>query len=170
MYASFRSPIVRLTSRQLLPRSSVSILPTRTYASAVSNRVILPKPKYIKEQTEYKQLPDDSMYIEKFYDELDLFKKEIESNETIAGTTFTDFEKDPNELLHQLEMFIEGKVKAKYPKGVLKGVIRTDRFDEFFKNVKLTLRLNGGHPMIFDILLQSKAHFDGFDPKKKKAS
>lgn len=168
MFRQLRTPTARVVGRELLIPRGIPTLSVRTYASAISNGVILPKPKYIKEQTEYRQLPDDSMYIEKFYDELYLFKEEIETNDTIEESTFTDFEKDPNEMLHQLELFIEGKVKGGSSKGVLSSAIKNQRFDEFLRNVKITLRLNGGHPMIFDILLQSKSHFDGFNPKKKK--
>ncbi|CCH43333.1 Histidinol-phosphate aminotransferase [Wickerhamomyces ciferrii] len=138
-------------------------------ASAVSERFIVPKGKnkIIKEQTEYRQLPDDSQYIEKFYEELDLFQKEIVNNSSIKGKNFSDFEDDPNELIIQLELFIEGKIKPQVSFDKLARA-KYERFDEFLRNVKITLVLNGGHPMIFDILLQSKQHFDGFDKMKKK--
>lgn len=157
------------TTSRLIPCLKVTSTPLLTQirkASAISDRVILPKQRIIKEQTEYKQLPDDSMYIEKFYNELDLFKKEIEANKSIAQSNFSDFEKDPNELINQLELFIEGKVKPQYIESLV-SKFQMERFDEFLRNVKITLILNGGHPMIFDILLQSKAHFDGFIKKKK---
>ena len=157
-----------LSSRLIchVSRNSKPFLISTRKASAISDRVIFPKQKLIKEQTEYKQLPDDSMYIEKFYDELDQFKKEIETNKSITQSNFSDFEKDPNELIQQLELFIEGKIKPQYVEKVM-SKFQMERFDEFLRNVKITLILNGGHPMIFDILLQSKAQFDGFVKRKK---
>ncbi|ODQ59287.1 hypothetical protein WICANDRAFT_63783 [Wickerhamomyces anomalus NRRL Y-366-8] len=164
MLSLFKTPSSRLICH--VSRNFKPFLISTRKASAISDRVIFPKQKLIKEQTEYKQLPDDSMYIEKFYDELDQFKKEIETNKSITQSNFSDFEKDPNELIQQLELFIEGKIKPQYVEKVM-SKFQMERFDEFLRNVKITLILNGGHPMIFDILLQSKAQFDWFVKRKK---
>lgn len=172
MFSLFKNTI-RLTN-QLVKISSLQLKPTYRKATTIAgSRVILPKQNFIKEQTEYKQLPDDSMYIEKFYRELSQFQKEIQTNDNIKESNFSDFENDPNELIHQLELFVEGKIKPQYLIDVSTGgdnvekKVEMERFDEFVRNVKITMILNGGHPMIFDILLQSKAHFDGFDKNKK---
>ncbi|CAI4037286.1 hypothetical protein SMKI_02G1540 [Saccharomyces mikatae IFO 1815] len=118
---------------------------------------------------EYKQLPDDSNYIEKHYKELQIFLNEFLIKK--LNKTYADFEGDPDELVFQLEKYIELEVTPKYTnnfksdscEGRFKSVgdrIVVDRYLDFVKDVRLTLLLNGGHAFIFDVMLQAKEVFD----------
>ncbi|KAH3674451.1 hypothetical protein WICMUC_003288 [Wickerhamomyces mucosus] len=159
----FKGPLIQ-------PRT---LLFKRFASESKSTVVITPSKNYIKRQTEYKQLPDDSQYIEKFYKELKSFQDEIKNNEKIPFINFTDFEKDPNALIHYLEQFIQTNIYNKYSIDDPNEVYVIKQYKEFLNNVKITLTLNGGHPHIFDILIQNKRIFDTFDilkhqMKKKK--
>jgi hypothetical protein len=146
--------------RSLRPLRSLA----RTYASASKARFVVPARQLIKEQAEYRQLPDDSQYIEKFYNELSAFDREIKDNTEIPQTSFSEFEEDPNALVATLEQFIQNKVLKPYSgRADLGSRAVIQRYGEFLTSVKTTLVLNGGHPFIFDVLLQNKQLFDGFD-------
>ncbi|CAI4055310.1 Fmp23p SKDI_02G1500 [Saccharomyces kudriavzevii IFO 1802] len=145
----------------------------------VSRRVIVAPASHFKTSTqntksnipinEYKQLPEDSNYIEKHYKELQVFLNEFLVKK--LNKTYADFEGDPDELVFQLEKFIELEVTPKYidfsasdhHKGKFKSIrdrIVVDRYLDFVKDVRLTLLLNGGHSFIFDVMLQAKEVFD----------
>ncbi|CDR42820.1 CYFA0S10e02674g1_1 [Cyberlindnera fabianii] len=157
---------LRYASKTLRVTSRPSLL--RLYASAPNQRFVVPSHNLIKEQTEYRQLPDDSQYIEKFYSELSSFHSEIVKNTKIPYTSFSEFENDPNSLITELENFIQTKVYPEYVnKDDLGSQMVIKRYNDFLRNVKITLILNGGHTFIFDILLQNKKLFDGFDHNKK---
>lgn len=128
---------------------------------------MIPARELIKEQTEYRQLPDDSQYIEKFYNELNAFHEELSTGNEIPQRSFTEFEQDPNALVAALEKFIQGKVLPRYG-GKRDGGSRVvvQRYGAFLTSVKTTLVLNGGHPFIFDVLLQNKRLFDGFEKRE----
>ncbi|QLQ80412.1 hypothetical protein HG537_0D04130 [Torulaspora globosa] len=153
-------------------------------SKTVSNRVIIPPASHFGNvgnlaikipRHEYKQLPDDSNYIEKFYDELEVFSKDV--LEKRLNKTYTDFEDDPEELQFQIEQYIELEIIPRYSVYESSGTsddrsiklvqcrtirdkIVVERFLDFAKSVRLTLMLNGGHTFIFDILLQAKKTFD----------
>lgn len=166
-------------------------LVTRKFTSAavplsktVSNRIIIPPASHFGNvgnpaikipRHEYRQLPDDSDYIEKFYDELEIFSKDVLDKR--LNKTYTDFEDEPEELQFQLEKYIELEVIPKHSDyenarqdndGFMKHVqcrtlrdkIVIERFLDFARGVRLTLMLNGGHTFIFDVLLQAKKTFD----------
>lgn len=142
---------------------------TRTFASQTKTPIVKPTvKKIIQKQTEYKQLPDDSQYIEKFYSELKAFQREIRENDDIPFINFTDFQKDPNALIYYLEKFIQTKVYNDFSSDTMDGILVIKRYNEFLNNVKITLVLNGGHTHIFDILLQNKKLFDSFDLLKRQ--
>lgn len=145
----------------------------------VSRRVIVAPASHFKTSSpnvksnipihEYKQLPEDSNYIEKHYKELQVFLNEFLIKK--LNKTYADFEGDPDELVFQLEKFIELEVTPRYtnhsaPDGCeerFKSIgdrIVVDRYLDFVKEVRLTLLLNGGHSFIFDVMLQAKEVFD----------
>lgn len=145
----------------------------------VSRRVIVAPASHFKSSNpnvksnipihEYKQLPEDSNYIEKHYQELQIFLNEFLIKK--LNKTYADFEGDPDELVFQLEKFIELEVTPKYTghsvsdgrEGRFKSIgdrIVVDRYLDFVKDVRLTLLLNGGHSFIFDVMLQAKEVFD----------
>lgn len=138
--------------------------PARFYAASTHGRVLIRARQLIKEQTEYRQLPDDSQYIEKFYNELSTFHDELKGNKGIPQSSFSEFEDNPNALIATLEDFIQDKILSVYGGRVDSGAkVVIQRYGEFLHNVKTTLILNGGHPFIFDVLIQNKQLFDGFD-------
>lgn len=178
--------------RQVLLRSlSTTRIPL---SKTVSGRIIVPPathfnnqgPKFNKiPRHEYKQLPEDSNYIEKFYDELQAFSQEFLEKQ--LHKKYTDFEDCPEELVFQLEQFIELQVIPKHsepanetgdtrPSFPLRSIqcrnigdkIIIERYLDFSKGVKLTLMLNGGHTFIFDVLLQGKSVFDNMQKNEKK--
>lgn len=162
-------------------------------SKSVSSRVIIPPPSHfggakeisIREKTEYKQLPDDSNYIEKFYNELEQFSQDFLQKQ--LNKSYSDFDNDPDELVFELEKYIELQIIPRHsvlteqPNKSAGSAVSTvycktmsdklviERFLDFCKGVKLTLRLNGGHSFIFDVLLQSKAVFDQFQREKDRS-
>lgn len=178
--------------RQVLLRSlSTTRVPL---SKTVSGRTIVPPATHFNNQGprfnriprhEYKQLPEDSNYIEKFYDELLIFSQEFLEKQ--LHKKYTDFEECPEELVFQLEQFIELQIIPRYsepsnelgdtqPAFPLRSIqcrnigdkIIIERYLEFSKGVKLTLMLNGGHTFIFDVLLQAKSVFDNMQKDKGK--
>lgn len=138
----------------------------RNYAVLTNNVFIKPHKPLIVEQTEYKQLPDDSQYIEKYYHELAALQSEIVNNKAIRCKNFSEFETDPNYLIEVLENFINEKILHRYKDdNSLGSQLVIERYLQFLENVKITLLLNGGHSFVFDILLQNKKLFDKFDDK-----
>lgn len=160
----------------------------RNYSKSVSARVIIPPASHFKKhpisiQTprhDYRQLPEDSNYIEKFYNELEQFK--IQHLGEKLNKSYSSFENDPDELIFQLEKYVELFIIPKYtlssktsfhiPKlnlycNCLSDKIVVERYLEFIQAIMLTLRLNGGHPFIFDILLEAKQVFEQMEKKKR---
>lgn len=153
-------------------------------SKTVSSRIIIPPASHFGNagnlatkipRHEYKQLPDDSNFIEDFYDELEIFSRDVLGKR--LNKTYTDFEDEPEELQFQIEQYIELEViprHAVYDSSgksddsptrlvqcrTLRDKIVIERFLDFAKNVRLTLMRNGGHTFIFDILLQAKKAFD----------
>ncbi|KAG0655328.1 hypothetical protein C6P44_000383 [Monosporozyma unispora] len=130
---------------------------------------------------EYKQLPEDSNYIENFYSELEQFEKEY--LQSVLKKSYNSFENDPDELVFQLEKYVELHVLPKYSSqnpsnyfipqlkvycGGLSDKVIVERYLEFINAVRLTLRLNGGHSFIFDVLLKAKNVFDQLEKSKLK--
>lgn len=153
----------------------------------VSQRVIIPPVTHFKQnciskpipRDDYKQLPDDSNFIENYYTELELFQRDYLQKE--LKKTYNSFENDPDELIFQLEKFVELHILPQYsifnnktlvpsnkfyiPRAnvycnYLGDKITVERYLDFIHAVRLTLRLNGGHPFIFSVLLKAKAVFD----------
>ncbi|CAI4058550.1 hypothetical protein N7582_001135 [Saccharomyces uvarum] len=169
--------LINRLSRVLSVRYFFSAQPI--LSKEVSRRVIVapashfrtssPKPKSNIPIHEYKQLPEDSNYIEKHYRELQIFLNEFLMKK--LNKTYADFEGNPDELVFQLEKFIELEVTSKcidhstsdHRKAEFKSIgdrIVVDRYLDFVKDVRLTLLLNGGHSFIFDVMLQAKEVFD----------
>lgn len=157
-------------------------------SKTVSNRIIIPPASHFPTvkspatsipRHEYRQLPEDSNYIEKFYDELETFSNEILIKQ--LKKTYADFDDEPEELLFQLEKYIELQIIPKHSdtqQAAESGPIRSiqcrtlsdkiiiERFLDFARGMKLTLLLNGGHTFIFDVLLQAKQVFDKMQQTK----
>lgn len=151
------------------------------FSKIISQRVIIPPRSHFKQASlnastprhEYKQLPEDSNFIENFYSELEQFEKEY--LRAVLKKTYYSFENDPDELIFQLEKYVELHIVPKhslttpsnyfipqvkiYCNGLSDKVI-VERYLEFINAVRMTLRLNGGHSFIFDILLKAKNIFD----------
>ncbi|SJM83278.1 related to protein FMP23, mitochondrial [Zygosaccharomyces bailii] len=174
---------------------SRTLCTTRTAQSkTVSSRIIVPPASHFNNQgpqfnriprDKYKQLPDDSDYIEKFYDELQLFSQDFLEKQ--LHKKYTDFEECPEELVFQLDQFIELQIIPRYSKPVketgdnhaafplrsiqcktISDKIVIERYLDFAKGVKLTLMLNGVHTFIFDVLLQAKSVFDNMERSKNE--
>lgn len=167
-----------------------SLTTTQLFLSkAVSNRIIIPPVSHVRTTNspaitipkhEYRQLPEDSNYIEKFYDELEIFSSEILHKQ--LNKSYADFDDDPEELLFQLEKYIELQIIPKHSdmqasgqEGPIRSIqcrtlsdkIIIERFLDFSRGMKLTLLLNGGHTFIFDVLLQAKQVFDKMQKSKE---
>ncbi|KAH3681358.1 hypothetical protein WICPIJ_007711 [Wickerhamomyces pijperi] len=157
-----------------------------TYNSNISNNIDVPpfsshqaQPNQpITPQTEYKQLPDDSQYIDKYYPQLLEFFKELKINTRIPYECYSDFENDPEALIHYLERYIDEKKTSKVSLRMNQGSVKeiksvnsssdVKKLSSFLENVKITLRLNGGHTHVFDSLIQSQKFFKEFETKLKK--
>ncbi|KAH3900616.1 related to Protein FMP23, mitochondrial [Saccharomycodes ludwigii] len=158
-------------------------------SKAISQTVIIPPKAIIQRyslnntntfnnttETEYKQLPEDSQYIEKFYDELETFQLFLKSE---LHKSFSDFEDSPQELVFELEKYIQMEllprhtklcdddIKSTFKFPTMGDKLVIDRFLDFLHNVNITLVLNGGHTFIFDIIIQSKKSFDEFQKQQK---
>lgn len=177
--------MIRLCFRRI---STTGIALSKT----TSTRIIIPPASHFKNQNklssripkhEYNQLPEDSNYIEKFYDELEMFSSEILEKQ--LKKSYTDFDNDPDELVFQVEKYIELQVIPKHSEykdtslpnaeshqvqsikcRTLSDKIIIERFLDFARSVRLTLMLNGGHSFIFDVMLQAKSVFDDMHKTK----
>lgn len=185
-----------LTRHTVLARPALrTICTTRvTQSKTVSSRIIVPPASHFNNQgpqfnriprEKYKQLPDDSNYIEKFYEELQLFSQNFLEKQ--LHKKYTDFEECPEELVFQLDQFIELQIIPKHSQPVketgdthaafplrsiqcasISDKIIIERYLDFAKGVKQTLLLNGGHTFIFDVLLQAKSVFDNMEKSKNE--
>ncbi|KAI8397064.1 Found in mitochondrial proteome [Nakaseomyces glabratus] len=175
-------PLMRRALAKISYRPLVIARPScRPYSKEVSSKIIIPPAGHFGEELnyagavvtkksnipmhEYRQLPDDSNYIEKYYAELDVFLQYLQ---TQLHKSYVDFENDPDELVFQLEKYIELQVRSNYDANKAGEKLVIDRFVAFCEGVKLTLWLNGGHCFIFDVLLQTKREFDKLETTKKK--
>lgn len=132
---------------------------------------------------DYKQLPENSNFIDKFYHELQLFHDEF----LVARLNkhYTDFEENPDDLVFELEKYVELHVIPSHSVLTQKSELMAlganlpvvhcetlgdkmviERFLEFCRSVRYTLRLNGGHSFIFDVMLQSNSVFQNFEKSK----
>ena len=164
---------------------------SRLSSRAVSNRVIIP-PKALTDlgqptlkslRSEYKQLPENSNFIYKFYTELQKFHDEFLVPR--LNKHYTDFDENPDDLVFELEKYIElhiipsHSVRTQKSDLMAQGInlpmvycetlgdkMVIERFIEFCRSVRYTLRLNGGHSFIFDIMLQSNSVFQDFEKSK----
>ncbi|CDK24412.1 unnamed protein product [Kuraishia capsulata CBS 1993] len=120
----------------------------------------------LKSEDNYRQLPDDSQFIDQHYEELKHYRK-------VLGKPFGEFES-------VREFFIALSKLRPDPGTDENRNFRDDelpditispraRFDKFVKNLKITLRLNGGHLFTLDLLLQNRSVFDGFEKRKKRS-
>ncbi|CCF57052.1 hypothetical protein KAFR_0C00570 [Kazachstania africana CBS 2517] len=154
------------------------------HSKTISKRVIIPPTTHLKSDStgsasgkigidEFKQLPEDSDYIENFYNELEDFSEEYLKKHT--KKSFADFEGEPDDLVFQVQKYVELQIVPKYTveAGDQSRIYRSigdkllvERYIEFIKAMKLTLRLNGGHTFIFDLILQSHAVFNEWESNK----
>lgn len=118
---------------------------------------------------EYKQLPDDSQFIDKHYDEL------IKYRDLICGVggQFSQIETVPELFLrlskvHPMninnihEQNNDNLVKHKASKE-MKDIfmqIQVERFDQLVVDLMNTLKLNGGHLFVLDLLIYNKQVFE----------
>ncbi|ODV95165.1 hypothetical protein PACTADRAFT_49911 [Pachysolen tannophilus NRRL Y-2460] len=128
----------------------------------------------VEDEDNYKQLPEDSAFIEQHYDELKKFKEFLINTSNKKNVTyFKDF--SSSELLEKLDKFIDNCIKPdhellkqgkKSDKDMDGGERELEFFQKFKYNLKITLRMNGGHTFILDVLMQNKEAFDNFDKNK----
>lgn len=99
------------------------------------------------------------------------------------NSTYVSFENNPDELIFQLEKYIELSILSRYTStyktsfhitkiglycNCLSDKLVVERYLEFVSAIRLTMRLNGGHRFIFDILLGAKNVFDWMEKNKNK--
>lgn len=152
----------------LFRRTTVTGFPliTKRFASESNVRLVIPSHNFIKKQTEYKQIPDDSRLIETHYDELKEFRDYISKASGGEYTSFSDFEKDPNLFLAEVERWIQTKIYPNFRGQNLGSVLAIKKYNELLRSFKVTLLLNGGHTFIFDLLMSGKEALEKFDDKK----
>lgn len=122
--------------------------------------------KYLQEtpnpilSSEYRQLPDDSQFITKHYDELVVYRDRICG---IDGR-YNDLN-DVSELFLQLSKIHPFKNVGTIVNDTHKELIQlqTDTFDQFVVDLVQTLKLNGGHLFVLDLLIDNKRVFDHID-------
>ncbi|OUM51529.1 hypothetical protein BVG19_g632 [[Candida] boidinii] len=135
----------------------------------------------LKDELNYTQLPDDSQFIEKHYNELkyyrDLFGKPFQSfnNATELFLELSKYRPEPIQLSNNNNN--NNNNNNKPAKKNYRDVDLPDynelplvKYDKFIRDLKITLKLNGGHLFILDLLLQNKEIFDGFENKLKKVN
>lgn len=118
---------------------------------------------------EYKQLPDDSQFIDKHYDEL------IKYRDLICGVggQFSQIETVPELFLklskvHPMNINnIHNQNNNNQPENKtskeMKDIfmqIQVERFDQLIVDLMNTLKLNGGHLFILDLLIYNKQVFE----------
>ncbi|GME98091.1 unnamed protein product [Ambrosiozyma monospora] len=118
---------------------------------------------------EYKQLPEDSQFIEKHYDELILYKKLM-----LDSITTNEHEKDKEQIDKEHGYIIfESASNLFFHLSKLKPDKLGEellKYDKFVRDLTITLKLNGGHLFILDLLIQNKQMFDDFEKNKVKTS
>lgn len=126
-------------------------------------KLIIPTQDFIKKQTEYKQIPDDSKFVDTYFRDLKEFKVFLEKKGKY--NTFSDYETDPNLLINELENWVQFEIfpQVSQQDNSLAGRIVISKYTELIRNFKITMLLNGGHTFIFDLLMSSKEALDKFD-------
>lgn len=133
-------------------------------------------------KSEYKQLPDDSQFIEQHYEDLKYWRAKLHV------ARFQDFSK-PSTLLEKLINLRPAPTKEdkefdtlqnyldsyNLQEGMGKGIVLVKddskintpraRFNRFFTNLKITLHMNGGHLFALDLLIQNHECFESFENK-----
>lgn len=97
---------------------------------------------------EYKQLPEDSQFIDKHYVDLITYRDKICG----VGGKFDDL-KDITEL------FLRLSTHKPQPKNS-ELIDTVSKFDQFVIDLVQTLKLNGGHLFVLDLLIYNKQVFD----------
>ncbi|GMG60202.1 unnamed protein product [Ambrosiozyma monospora] len=118
---------------------------------------------------EYKQLPEDSQFIEKHYDELIFYKDIMLESMTTNGKEKEKFDKDHNH--DHGYMVFESASNLFLHLSKLKPEtlgVELIKYDKFVRDLTITLKLNGGHLFILDLLIQNKQMFDDFEKDKIK--
>lgn len=135
----------------------------RSFASASNMTLIVPSKNFIKEQTEYKQIPDDSKFVDAYFKDLKEFKAFLETNGKYKN--FTDYEKEPNLLINELEKWVQFEIfpQISEQESSLGQRIVIAKYKDLIRSFKITMLLNGGHTFIFDLLMRSKEALDKFD-------
>lgn len=96
--------------------------------------------------SEYRQLPEDSQFIDKHYIDLITYRDKICG----VGGKFEDLN-DITELFLRLSNYRPRKPEL---------VDTTSKFDRFVVDLVQTLKLNGGHLFVLDLLIYNKQVFD----------
>ncbi|KAH3669277.1 hypothetical protein OGAPHI_001398 [Ogataea philodendri] len=115
--------------------------------------------------SEYKQLPDDSQFIEKHYDELKQYRERL-------AKPFGEFPSVSELFMELSKMRPEFGSHDTRPIADSEVLGNTNRlavvaFDRFINDLAITLRLNGGHLFTLDLLLHNKELFDNFEKGKE---
>lgn len=154
-------------SEDLITKTKLDILKpenSATYAYKYFKQLLAPDNKNPIVTKEYKQLPDDSQFIDKHYDELVKYRDMICG----VGGRF-------GSLSNASELFLRlSKVHPKNLNGddVKLGskpamemkdtfvAIQVEKFDQLVIDLMNTLKLNGGHLFVLDLLIYNKQVFD----------
>jgi hypothetical protein len=104
---------------------------------------------------EYRQLPDDSQFIDKHYQELVQYRDQLCG----VGGRYEDLS-DVSELFLKLSKLHPGRDKsAPDPNNSLRKM-QVDRFDQFVEDLTHTMKLTGGHLYILDLLIYNREVFE----------
>ncbi|CCC71839.1 hypothetical protein NCAS_0I01710 [Naumovozyma castellii] len=171
---------LRLCSR--LASNRLIIPPLAHINGGSATQKIKDKKKNFIKVGEYRQLPEDNP-IEKYYDEIETFSKACLEKQ--LKKNYSDFEGNPDELVFEIEKYVESQIIPKYsvldedrekttpslPSMVycktLGDKLVIERYISFARAVRLALIFNGGHPFIFDLMLQGRSVFDKIGEKTK---
>lgn len=155
----------------------------------VSQRIIIPAQANCYKKTpntekKFVEFSEEINSIEKYYNELEQFR--VNHLLKKMGRNYSNFSDNPNELIFELDEFIELEIIARYSRPTkdekfkhhipsinvycssLSDKLLIERYLEFDIALKSVLSLNGSDTTIFDILLNAKAVFDKFERRKNR--
>ncbi|VEU24017.1 DEKNAAC105241 [Brettanomyces naardenensis] len=154
----------KIVARSIIEGINDNTLPDQAYLHKLQSRnLALEASQYFKQlesqpdsliiTDEYKQLPDDSQFIEEHYDDLLYYRDKLvgkDGSYASLGTASNLFMK-----LSEYNPELGG--------GLLIDKIQ---FEKFVGDLVTTLRLNGGHLFTLDLLIQNQREFERMQKKK----
>lgn len=182
------------TSFGILSRRALSLSPQLKAKASAAPHFILQNHHVDKKSEEltrfdtrsdYKQLPDDSQFIEQHYEELKYWRERLHvskfqefSKPSILLAKLMELRPPPMEADKEADTLQNYLDSYNLQEGMGKGIVLVKddtkintplaRFNRFFTNLKITLNMNGGHLFALDLLIQNRDCFELFEKSRKR--